>query len=82
VFIIATIVSQIGGYFFITYSLGKLPASVVTPTMVAQPILTAVLAIPLVGEGLSTGQIIGGLITLSGIYLINTAKQHRQVAQT
>jgi len=71
-------VSQLGASFLMTYTLGKLPASVVTPTMVAQPVLTALLAIPLAGEALLTGQILGGAAALGGIYLVNTARRESE----
>jgi drug/metabolite transporter (DMT)-like permease len=74
-FLLAALISQLCGYFLITFSLGKLPASVVMPTMVAQPILTAIIAIPIVGEPLLLGQILGGLVALLGIYIINTSKK-------
>ena len=71
VFVAAALVSQVGGYFSVAYALGHLPAAVVAPTMILQPVITALLAIPLAGESLSTGQIIGGAAVLAGIYLIN-----------
>ncbi len=71
-FLGAALLCQVGGMFSVTYALGKLPASIVSPTMIAQPVLTALLAIPLFGEPLMPGQWIGGLLTLSGIYLLNT----------
>lgn len=74
-FLLAAVISQFGAYFLISYSLGRLSASVVTPTMVAQPVLTALLAIPITGEKLILGQGLGGLVTLFGIYLINIATE-------
>ncbi len=74
-FLLAALVSQLGGYFLITYALGQLPASVVTPSMVAQPVLTALIAIPLFGEHLIVWQIIGGAVTLLGIWIINVIKR-------
>jgi drug/metabolite transporter (DMT)-like permease len=71
VFFLTAIVSQIFGYMSMTYALGHLPASVVAPTMIGQPIVTAVLAIPLLAEIPSAVQIIGGFIALAGIYLVN-----------
>ena len=59
------------GYFSVGYALGHLPASIVSPTMITQPVITALIAIPLAGEFLLTGQWIGGLVTLFGIFLIN-----------
>ena len=78
VFFAAAIVSQIAGYMSITYALGHLPASIVSPTMVGQPIVTAMLAIPLLGE-IPTGlQAIGGFIALAGIYIVNQAHNKSQ----
>lgn len=74
IFLGAALVSQLGGYYLMAFTLGRLPASVVTPTMVAQPVLTALLAIPLAGEALLVGQILGGAAALGGIYLVNTAR--------
>lgn len=73
VFLSAAIVSQIIGYTALAYALGHLPASIVSPTMLGQPVLTTLLAIPLLGEVPHLIQAIGGLITLSGIYLVNQA---------
>lgn len=67
----AALISQVIGYFSVGYALGHLPASIVSPTMITQPVITALIAIPLAGEFLLTGQWIGGLVTLFGIFLIN-----------
>lgn len=79
IFIIAAFVSQILGYMFITYALGHLPASVVAPTMIGQPLMTTLLAIPLLGEIPSLLQIIGGIIALTGIFIVNQA--HNRVTK-
>jgi drug/metabolite transporter (DMT)-like permease len=71
VFIATGLISQVIGYFSVGYALGHLPASLVAPTMIIQPVLTALLAIPMVGESLQPSQWIGGLIVLAGIYLVN-----------
>lgn len=70
-FVGAALISQVIGHFCITYALGALPAAVVAPTAVAQPIITALLAIPLVNEPLSAAQWVGGAIALFGIYQVN-----------
>jgi drug/metabolite transporter (DMT)-like permease len=67
----AALVSQLGGYLSLNYALGHLPASVVSPTLLLQPVLTAVLAVPLLGEGISWGQVLGGVIVLVGIWIIH-----------
>jgi drug/metabolite transporter (DMT)-like permease len=70
--------AQMIGYLAITYALGHLPASIVSPTLVGQPILTAVLAIPLLGEIPNTTQWVGGAIALVGIYLVNQSHLQAQ----
>lgn len=75
VFAAAALISQVGGYFSIAYALGHLPASVVSPTMVAQPVLSALLAIPFTGENLALLQWLGALAAVGGIYLVNIARQ-------
>ena len=63
------------GYVAVSYALGHLPASVVAPTMIGQPIMTTLFAIPLLGEIPLPMQIIGGLTALVGIFLVNRAYQ-------
>jgi len=75
IFLATAVVSQLIGYMSLAYALGHLPASVVSPTMVLQPVVTALLAIPLLGEIPSIWQGIGGVIALVGIYLVNQSHQ-------
>lgn len=77
-FLGAGVISQIGGYVLIAYALGRLPASLVSPTLVAQPVITALLAIPLAGELLLAGQWAGGAAVLAGILLINWKDASRE----
>ena len=39
-------------------------------TLLLQPVLTAILAVPLLGEGIGWGQLLGGAIVLAGIWLV------------
>ena len=73
IFFGTAIVSQMIGYLAVTYALGHLPASVVSPTLIGQPVLTTILAIPLLGEIPAAMQWIGGAIALAGIYIVNQA---------
>lgn len=75
-FIGAALVSQVGGYLSVGYALGHLPASVVSPTMIGQPVVTTLLAIPLLGEVLSPAQWLGGFAVLLGIYLVHRSRQN------
>lgn len=63
--------SHLGGYLAINYALGRLRASSVSVSLLGQPVITALLSIPLLGELLSIQQIIGGTIVLVGVYLVN-----------
>lgn len=67
------LITQVGAYLSINYALGHLPASIVSPTLLGQPVLTALLAVPLLGQPLSPAQIIGGVVVLAGIWIV-----HRQ----
>ena len=69
--IAAALVSQVAGYLSISYALGYLPASIVSPTLVGQPVLTAVLAVPLLNELISWTQVAGGALVLAGIWFVN-----------
>lgn len=80
IFLATAIVSQMIGYLAISYALGHLPASIVSPTLIGQPILTTLLAIPLLGEIPRPIQWIGGAVALAGIYIVNQAhmQAHRE----
>jgi len=78
IFFVTAIVSQMIGYLAITYALGHLPASVVSPTLIGQPVLTTVLAIPLLGEIPTAIQWVGGAIALAGIYIVNQSHLQMQ----
>lgn len=65
------IISQVVGWLAINYALGHLPAAIVSATLLGQPVLTAVFAVMFLGEALSPGQLLGGLVALAGIYLVN-----------
>lgn len=75
VFLAAALLPQLTGYLAMGYALGHLPASVVSPTMLGQPVLTALLAIPLLGENLQPVQWIGGLVVIAGIYLVHRSRE-------
>ncbi len=79
VFLSTAVVSQLIGYMSLAYALGHLPASVVSPTMILQPVLTTLLAIPLLGEIPSIWQGVGGAIALVGIYIVNQSHNQSQV---
>jgi drug/metabolite transporter (DMT)-like permease len=70
------LVSHLGGWLLINYAFGRLRASIVSVTLLAQPVITALIALPLLGETPTIWHIVGGAITLAGIYLV-----HRSMSQ-
>ncbi|MGE5138136.1 MAG: DMT family transporter [Rudaea sp.] len=69
--VLLALVTQVGGYLAINYALGHLPASIVSPTMVGQPIVTAILAVALLAESLGAAQFFGGALVLIGILVVH-----------
>ena len=65
------LVTHVTGWLSINYALGHLKASIVSVTLLGQPMVTAIAAIPILGESLAPAQIAGGMLVLAGIYLVN-----------
>ena len=80
VFISAALVTQTIGYLVLSYSLGNLPASVVSPTLNLQPVVIIILAIPLLNKIPSGLQVMGSLLTLGGVYIPDYAYQQQKAA--
>ncbi len=73
------LVSQVMGVSAIAWATGHLPASFVSVGLLSQPVMTAILAFVLLGEGFTVLQVAGGTLILVGIYLAAT-DQRRQPA--
>ena len=78
--ILLSLVVQVGGQFGVSYALGYLPASIVSPTLLMQPVLTGLLAVPILGEKLTLIQIAGGAAVLVGIYIVHRSRQDTTIA--
>jgi drug/metabolite transporter (DMT)-like permease len=65
------LISHALGWMSINYALGHLPAPLTAVTLLSQPVITALLAVPLLGEGISAYQVAGGLLVLLGVYIVN-----------
>jgi drug/metabolite transporter (DMT)-like permease len=65
------LISQLGAYLGLAYALGHLPATVTSVGLLAQVPLTALLAVPLLGEPLTAPYLAGGVLVLAGIYVVN-----------
>jgi drug/metabolite transporter (DMT)-like permease len=77
VFVSAAIITQLMGYLAISFSLGNLSASIVSPTLNLQPVLAIIWAIPLLNEIPTVIQIFGCLLAVGGVYLINNTYQQK-----
>lgn len=77
-FIIMGVFIQAGAWFLINYAQGYLPASLISPTLLAQPVMAGIIAFFMLGEELSIWQIFGGVIVIVGIYTVHFAKQKRK----
>jgi drug/metabolite transporter (DMT)-like permease len=75
------IFTQVGGWLLIIYALGHLPASAAVVVLLAQPVVTGLLSIPLLGETLGIRQVIGGALLLTGIALCLWDSNKAQAAE-
>jgi len=71
------------GWLAINYAQGYLPAAVVAPTLLGQPVITSLISVFYLGERFETGQIIGGIAVLLGIYIVHWSRlRDRQILET
>ncbi|MFL5560179.1 MAG: DMT family transporter [Gemmatimonadaceae bacterium] len=73
------LVTQVVGHLSVAYALGRLPVSVTSIALLGQAPITAVLAVPLLGEHLTPLQALGGGLVLAGIYVVNRTPRARAV---
>lgn len=72
------LVSQVGGWLAINYALGHLRATITSVTLLFQPVLTALIAIPLLHEYLRPEQTIGAALVLAGVYIVHYRRTARE----
>jgi drug/metabolite transporter (DMT)-like permease len=65
------LIPQFLGWLSINYALGHLTAARVSVSLLGQSVVTAVLGIIFLKEALSIADVLGGMLVLSGIYLVN-----------
>jgi len=80
-FFIMGILIQAGAWFLINYAQGYLPASLVSPTLLAQPVLAGIFAYFMLNETLTFWQLIGGLFVVSGIYMVHFSRSRKKKNQ-
>jgi len=71
------VVVQSGGWLLIQEVQGLLPAAVIAPVLLGQPVLTAFLAAWLLGERLTFAQIVGGGLVLVSVYMVVRGAEDR-----
>jgi drug/metabolite transporter (DMT)-like permease len=71
------VVCHISGQGLIAYALAHLPAGFSSVSLLAQPVVVAALAWAILGEPLSGGQVVGGLLVLAGICLARRGSEGR-----
>lgn len=74
-FVLLGVVVQGAGWMAINYAQGHLPASMVSPSLLTQPLITAIIAGPLLGEWLTRGEWLGALAVLLGIIIVHRSRQ-------
>lgn len=67
------IVTHTFGWLSLNFAQGHLPASLVAPSLLGQPVIASLLAIPILGETLAWFQVVGGAIVIAGIFLVHRA---------
>lgn len=74
-FLVMGVLIQAGAWFLINFAQGHIPATIITPTLLIQPVLAGVIAWVLLGERLDFWHIVGGLIVVVGIYVVHFASK-------
>ncbi len=72
------VISQGLGWFLINYAQGHLPATLVAPTLLGQPVVTGLLAGPMLGELLEPLQIVGGVVVLLGVFWVHRSRARQR----
>ncbi len=75
------LLTQVFGWLSINYAQGHLPASVVAPSALMQPVIVALLAGPLLGERFQALQLLGGALVLGGMLLVHRSRRVRIPSQ-
>ena len=62
------------GWLSVSYAQGSLPATLISPTMLAQPVITAVLAALLLQEVLTPWHLLGGGAVILGVFVVHRSR--------
>lgn len=77
------LISQLSGWLAINYALRYIKPTIASVSLLSQSVFTALLSVPVLHEILSTTEILGTFLVLSGIYLVNREnfKERVQIAK-
>lgn len=73
-FLLMGILVQVFGWMFINFAHGNIPASIVSPTLLVQPLMTAFFAYTLLQESPKGWHLLGGSLIISGVFLVHQSK--------
>ncbi len=74
-FLALGIIVQVIGWLILNYVQGHIPASIVAPTLLGQPVVTAFVSFIFLNELFNIFDIIGGIAVLSGIFIVHKSKR-------
>ena len=75
------VIAQVLGWSSINFAQGYLSASIVAPTLLGQPVVTAFFAVLLLGESFTLAHILGGLLVLIGVYIVHRSRWREKSAE-
>lgn len=75
------LISQLGGWLTINYALAYIKPTVASVSLLGQSVFTALFSIPVLGEYMTSTEMIGGAVVLTGIYLVNTKAMVRKAGK-
>jgi drug/metabolite transporter (DMT)-like permease len=73
------LVSQLGGWLGINFALGHLRAAPVSVWLLGQVVVTALVAMPLLGEYVQLSQLVGGAMVLTGILFVTPGNDEKRI---
>ncbi len=73
---------QVLGWLAVNYAQGHLPATLVAPTLLLQPVVTALVAGPLLGETFTPRHLLGGAAVLLGVYTVHRGRETKSPTPT
>jgi len=73
-FLIMAVLVQCIGWLLVNHAQGHLPAAIISPSMLLQPLLTALLAPIFLGEVFTPWHILGGSMVLLGVFVVHSGR--------